>query len=80
MKVTLDLDLLQLSHLRTLTGVAVEEAAATHSKFPDQKLFYTHLERAQELHDQVDAAYTEVCRAYDEAIAYLATTAVVASF
>jgi hypothetical protein len=69
MPVTLNIDILQLSALRTMTATAAEEATREYAKYPDD---YHHrmLVRAQGLHDEIDAVFTAECRKVDEAVAW----------
>ncbi len=72
MQVTLNIDILQLSALRSMTGIAVEQALRDYNKYSGSyyhKLFM----RAQDLHDEIDAVYVAQCNKIDEAWA-MATT------
>jgi len=68
MQVTLNIDILQLKALHSMTGIAVEEALRDYNKYSDNyyhKLFM----RAQDLHDEIDAVYVAQCNKIDEAVA-----------
>ena len=68
--VTLQLDILQLNHLKNCAMTAVVEAENDYNVYGGEHNLRM-LNRAKEVYDQVDEAFNKACREIDEAYAYV---------
>lgn len=68
MKVTLELDPLQLSDLRMAATYMLEDAAKFATNHPDSSVFRSWHARSQATLAEINAAFEMACKAYDEAM------------
>lgn len=68
--VTLQLDILQLNHLKNCAMTAVVEAEKYYNMCSDEYNLRM-LNRAKDVYDQVEEAFNKACREVDEAYAYV---------
>ena len=68
--VTLQLDILQLNHLKNCAMAAVVEAEEYYNMCSDEYNLIM-LNRAKEVYDQVDGAFNRACHEMDEAYVYV---------
>ena len=70
MKVTLDLDLLQLNDLREACAQAMQTAARDAERYRDLSLFQIWHERSQRTYKEIDNAFKAYCAHYDDAVEF----------